>query len=180
MPYTAPAAVTSGAVISKTTFGDVVIADLNFLANPPLCIVTHNANQSFADNTEATPAFNTETRDTNGMHDTVTNNSRITIATAGVYWVEFNLEFTGRTDYISLYAYVRLNGGTAIRYASHGAIVDAGVAPALGKAFPYPFGVGDYIELRAYQNNTANAAANILSLGSNRSPSFSATWIGLG
>jgi hypothetical protein len=64
--------------------------------------VTHNANQTIATGSsggagpggtnEHTISFNTELFDTDTMHDNTTNNSRLTVNTAGVYLVGF----TGR------------------------------------------------------------------------------------
>src|SRR5262245_1380457 len=58
----------------------------------PAVHVTHNANQSINTATDTVLAFNTErfdqcanTADT--MHDTVTNNSRLTCRYAGVYQI---------------------------------------------------------------------------------------------
>lgn len=51
----------------------------------PRCTVSHNANQSIANSTDTYLAFNTESIDTDTMHDNTTNNSRITCKTAGDY-----------------------------------------------------------------------------------------------
>jgi len=51
------------------------------------CAVTHDANQSISSGSETTLAFNTETFDTDTMHDNATNNNRITFTTAGTYLV---------------------------------------------------------------------------------------------
>lgn len=54
------------------------------------CAVYHNASQAIAGaGTGAALAFNTEETDTDGYHDTVTNNSRITVPTGlgGLYCV---------------------------------------------------------------------------------------------
>lgn len=179
MPYVAPAAVTSGAVISKTTFGDVVIADLNFLANPPACRVFHNTTQSYTDAVEASQAFNSERFDTNSMHDTVTNNTRITFNTAGLYIVGFTGTFDAGADYANAYAFLRLNGTTYIEIGTEGRSVVGIAAQTVAFKTLYKFAVADYVEVRALQNNTAGAARNMTS-GSNFSPEFYAVWVGLG
>lgn len=51
------------------------------------CRVYHNANQGILIMTVTALAFNQERFDTDGMHDTAINNSRITIQTAGKYLI---------------------------------------------------------------------------------------------
>lgn len=146
--------------------------------NPPACRVYNNANQSINDNAETTVAFNSERYDTDGMHDTVTNNSRITFNTAGLYVVSFNGAFPGGADYSVIYAYVRLNGATDI-------VLDQRTPStfvanlALLLFTTYKFAAGDYIEVRVYHDNTANTARNLLTVA-NFTPEFSAVWVGLG
>lgn len=179
MGYTSPAAVVSGAVISKTTFGDVVKADLDFLANPPACRVFNNANQSVTDATETTVTFNSERFDTDSMHSTVTNTGRITFNTAGLYVLAFCGLWTGAADYSLVYCGFRLNGGSTF------IALDTRLPTTFSANFPmnlstiYKFAAGDYVEVRAYQDNTASAARNLTVVG-NYSPEASATWIGLG
>jgi hypothetical protein len=150
-----------------------------FLANPPACRVYHNADQSFADAARATAAFNSERYDTAAMHDTVTNNSRITMPVAGLYLVTFNGHFIGSSDYNLVDCEIRLNGATTIAVSNslqHNVIT---AAPRLVVAFVYKYAAGDYVEARPYQDNTSAAARNLQAVG-NYSPEFSATWIGLG
>jgi hypothetical protein len=174
MPYVAPAAVTSGAVISKTTFGDVVIADLNYFATPPACTVTHNAAQALTTGVEGTVAFNSETEDTDTMHDTVTNNSRITIKTAGRYVFVVNLGFASNNTgsrQISL----RMNGATFLAYKTQTAT--QGDNTMMDLTICRKFAVNDYLEVRAFQSSGGNL--NVLQ-GANYSPYFGAVWVGLG
>jgi hypothetical protein len=67
--------------------------DLSGLANANVrAKVTKSAVQSITANTWTAVSFNQEEYDTNAMHDTVTNNDRLTCQTglAGVYRVTFN------------------------------------------------------------------------------------------
>jgi hypothetical protein len=172
MPYTAPAAVTSGAVISKTTFGDVVIADLNFLANKPACRVTASASQTINDNTVTTVTFNTEEYDTDTMHDTVTNNSRITIKTAGVFAVVFHGLLANNSDYQASYAQILKNGAFVAKATDNG--VSDGGGPALQVVDQFKCAVNDYLEIQVFHNNTGNTSRAL----SNQT--FAATWLTLG
>lgn len=175
MPYTSPASPVSGAVISKTTFGDVVKADLDFLANPPACRVTKAAAQSIATSALTAVTFDTERYDTDTMHDNVTNNTRITIKTAGLYTVGAAIEWAaGGTSFRLLL--IRLNGTTPIAQLI-GPPETTGVATDQTLSTVYKFAVNDYIEVMAQQNS--GGALNVSKIN-NSSPEFWATWIGLG
>jgi hypothetical protein len=155
------------------TVGDFIAAD------PPACRVFHNANQSINDVTVTTVAFNSERFDTDTMHDTVTNNSRITFTTAGLYLVTFNGGFAAAGDYSSALAQIRLNGVTGIAEVFAGTQADANENYFITISTVYKFAVADYVEARVWQNNTANVARNLVALG-NISPEFSAVRLGSG
>lgn len=179
MPYVSPAAIVTGTTISKTTFGDVVKADLDYLANPPHCELWHSAAQSIATTAAWTAvAFNTEDADTATMHDTVTNNTRITIPNTGIYIVTLGWEWaanvTGRRG-----AGIRVNGSGAGGPTKGYAIKDASanaVSSEISRNIKLT--AGQYIEAVAFQSS--GGALNINSLSVERVPYFSATWIGLG
>lgn len=179
MPYTSPATVSDGNV-APATWGNSVKAALDYLANPPSCRVYHNAAQSLASAAVAASAFNTERYDTDSMHDTVTNNSRITFTTAGLYLVTFTGSITPAADYTMAEAWLRMNGATPIAVGGMKARGDAAaVAPNLFVTTVYKFAAGDYVEAMIEHRNAAVAARSLLSAG-NYSPEFAATWIGLG
>lgn len=70
--------------------------------NSPFCELYHNTTQSIGNGSDTAVAFNSELADTATLHDTVTNNSRITIPTGeGGTWifscrVEFAANATGQ------------------------------------------------------------------------------------
>lgn len=173
MPYTDPGAVTTGTTITST-WGNAVRNAEQYLANPPACRVYHNAAQSHTTGTEISLAFNSERFDTDSMHDPVTNNSRITFTTAGLYQITGCLEWTANTTGLR-YAVIRLNGVTNLCVVTNNAsssLTTDIVVSTLWKA-----AAGDYVELRAWQNSgaTLNIAAGIAS-----TPEFMAVWVGLG
>lgn len=177
MPYVTPGDVTTGTTITSA-WGNLVGNATDFLANPPACRVYHNTTQSLTDSTETTLAFNSERWDTNTMHDTVTNNSRITLTTAGIYLVTFNGQLASGADYGLIYVLIRQGGTNNIAgqtIQSNGATA----SPLISVATQYKFAAADYIEVRAYQDNAANAARNVQS-SNFFTPEFSATWIGTG
>lgn len=178
MAYSSPATVVTATTITST-WGNSVKTATDYLANPPACRVYHNATQSFTNNTEATVAFNSERFKTvAGMHNTVTNNSRITISDAGLYIVGAHIEFASAADYNLAYAYFRVNAATTIGSQSVGDY-DTADAVRLNPVTIWKFAAADYVEVRALQANAAAAARNI-GASSSQQCEFFVTWIGLG
>jgi hypothetical protein len=142
----------------------------------PMVRVRHNANQSLADSTLTVLAFNTETFDTDTMHDTVTNNSRITINTAGRYFVFGSVQFApNATGYrrVDIWLNGVLTGTALVVWLGANA---GGVASTVGMAFTlYTFAVNDYIELAAVQ--ASGGALNAETSGV-YGPSFGAYRVG--
>lgn len=180
MAYSSPATVVTGTTITSA-WGNSVKTAADYLANPPACRVYHAATQAFASGTEASLAFNTERFDTNTMHDTVTNNGRITFNTAGLYIVGANIEFAAAADYNWAYAYLRLNGTGTVGSQSVGDY-DTSDAVRLNPCGVWKFAVGDYIEVRAAQNNAAAASRNVNAGTATNGIAcdFFAVWLGLG
>lgn len=144
------------------------------LANLPVvpdCHVTHNANQSLLNDTETALAFNTETTDTEAMHDTATNNNRITIVTAGLYelrcgvWYESNA--TG-------YRQVRIRKNGATYLGTINIPATSGNVTAIAFPCRARLSAADYVE--ALGRQTSGGALNALS--SAEVPWFSATYLG--
>ena len=124
--------------------------------------VRHNANQSVAASTEVALNMNTEIRDDAAFHDTVTNNTRLTVPTGmgGWYAISGGMFFAANTTGTYRQIYVKLNGTTDI--------VVALTAPgssnyALNINTVYYLAAGDYIEL--YANHDATGAINSLTSG---------------
>lgn len=112
--------------------------------------VYHNVSQ-YSNDTVFTPlAFNSETYDTDVIHDPVTNNSRLTCKTSGKYIVTAHLQWApNAVGERSLVIY--LNRTTIIAALSDypGAVFDFyQVITTI-----YDLSVGDYVELWTYQNS---------------------------
>ena len=93
--------------------------------------------------TFASIAFNTENFDTDTMHDNSTNNSRITIKTAGKYSIGGQVNMTANQ---ALGLRLLLNGGSVIGRIFQG---NSGVTEGANIDTIYDFAVNDYIELQA-------------------------------
>lgn len=174
MPYSSPASQSTGTV-APVSWANAVKAGLDYLANPPACRVYNNAVQSLANATETALTFNSERWDTDAMHSTSVNTSRITFNTAGLYVISGHVSFAGNvTGHREVQ--IKLNAATYLAVLNVPAVA-AVSNPYISIATTYKFAVADYVELRCYQNsggalNTAVLAAT--------SPEFTATWVGLG
>lgn len=142
------------------------------LATQPSARVTHAANQSIANATSPALAFDTERWDTDGLHDTATNNTRLTCQTAGKYLIVGQARFdTGggtRRDLI-----IHQNGTTTLAQENtppvSGTITDLIIVTLADLA------AGDYVELLAYQDS--GSSLSVLAQP-NLSPEFSLIRIG--
>lgn len=129
----------------------------------PIVRCVANATQSITDNTVTAIAFAAEDWDTNGFHDPVTNNSRITPNIAGYYRFTGAVFMGGRTDYVSIDCAMRKNGGTAVAPAerkifSTAATQVSGTVSVQCTVQMLMNGTTDYCELVVLQDNAANAA----------------------
>lgn len=159
---------------------DELVDALNFLANRPACRVYRSTAQSVNDNAGVTVVtFDTERFDTDNMHSTSVNTSRITFTTAGLYQVTFHGAFAAGNDYNVAWALIRLNGATTIAYNSGGRSVSAVSDLHVGVTTLYKFAAADYVEISVGQDNSANTARNLLA-ATNYSPECSAVWLGRG
>lgn len=177
MPYTSPATVVTATTITSA-WGNSVKASTDFLANPPACRVYNAGAQTIADAGFLPITFDSERYDTDSMHSTSVNTARITFNTAGLYLITGHVLFVG-ADFASVFVDIFLNGTTRIASGTVGTMTDASNnSCSVSIATVYKMAATNYVELRAYQNNTANTARTLIA--ANGSPEFSATWIGLG
>lgn len=114
----------------------------------------HNTTQALVTATFTALNFNSEDFQTGTLHSTVTNNSRVTIATAGVYCftgtVAFAANATGQRVIV-----IKVNGTTyydKLAFPNNGAgnTFEAQITKLLSLA------AGDYVELFAYQDSGGN------------------------
>jgi len=80
-------ALTTGILKNTTSTGVLSIAAIADLPNAPKAVVRHSANQSINNATLTALSFDTEDQDNDAIHDTATNNGRLTCKTAGFYFI---------------------------------------------------------------------------------------------
>lgn len=112
--------------------------------------VYHNVDQSCPTGAWTTLAFNTERFDTDTIHDTVTNNSRLTCKTAGKYLI-IALVFIQSNATGERHVKVVHNGTTSVAYTSTNAGPSMGVI--VQAVSLWDMAVNDYVEVAVFQNS---------------------------
>lgn len=149
--------VSTGDVYTASAHNNV-ITTLNNHTVPPACAVYHTAAQSVPNATWTTVLFNSEYYDTDAMHDTATNTSRITISTTGIYLLTANILFdiggTGnrQVDFMK-------NGSGFIYRGQTTNNISASFFTDVSTSTMMSLTAGDYMEVIVYQTN--GAALNI-------------------
>lgn len=129
------------------------------LADPPTCRVYSSVNQNILTATDVALTFNQERFDTDTMHSNVTDNSRITFTTGGVYVMTFCMTWEANATGDRKIR-IRLNGATIIvadeKSSDQNDDFDHTVSTI------YKVAAGDYIEAYVAQNSgvTLQSIAN--------------------
>ena len=182
MPYSTPRTWVAGDVLTAAQLNTDVrdnIAYLAALVNSPSCRVYHNTTQVLTNNVRAALAFNSERYDSDNMHDPATNNTRITINTAGVYVIGGQVEIPADTDLTIVDWSLRINGAAFIAFNTDNN-PGVGAVPRNYQIHTlWKFAATDYVEFLVRQVNTSAGAATVIANAS-YSPDFYATRIGAG
>lgn len=110
------------------------------------------ANQSIPNITWTVCQFDTETSDYEGMHDNVTNNSRITITVPGIYLVGGSIVYGTVSDQQRAITEIWKNGvTTTFRNEIDSSGVNGG--PGLCVMAPLELVVGDYVEIATFHSS---------------------------
>jgi hypothetical protein len=147
---------------------------LSKLAVVPAARVFHSAAQSIASGVNTALAFNSERFDTNVIHDTAVNNSRLVCKTAGVYVIAGQVEWAGSASSGVREVHIRLNGGATLAKQQVGQEQTSFAVP-MSVATEYALALNDYVELVVFQNT--GGAVDVLANGS-YSPEFSMAYLG--
>lgn len=169
------------------TIGNLTAADLPAHAsnhttgsdqlNPPMCLATRTATQSITNNTATAVLFNaTDLSDTDTMHDTVTNNDRITAKTAGMFLFTANVAFAANNTGLRT-AQIQHSGGAVIAnfYLPS---TTAGTDAQMSLSGYFKMAVNDWANLVVLQNS--GGALNIQGAASTDACVFGAAWQGVG
>jgi len=141
----------------------------------PAAGVYHNAAQSIGNFVTTALAFNSERFDNASLHDTATNNSRLTAPVAGLYQITGCMEWASGAGSLRAIG-LRVNGTTIIAVDYSGPI-GGGLATAQSISALYKLAAGDYVELVVLQDS--GGALNVNASG-NYSPEFAMARVGTG
>ena len=108
--------------------------------------------QSLTNNTITRIDLGLEANDNDGMHSTVTNNSRITITKAGIYLIQANTTWTSNSTGERI-LYIYLNGGQLVASRKAASNTSDDIIATV-----FPSNVGDYYECFAYQSSGGTLA----------------------
>jgi hypothetical protein len=117
------------------------------------CRLTKSADQTISNNALTAISFNVETFDTDGFHDNVTNNTRITIPTGKSGKYALVARFTWDTT-STAYKYWRIRKNTSALLMI--GFVDGTTQEYVQIADILDLTAGDYIEFECYQNSGGN------------------------
>lgn len=153
--------------------GLLAVTPARFLTVPRVRL-RHSVAQTITTGVFTVLAFDTEVYDTDGMHSTVTNTSRITIVTPGLYSFGGSIEYASNAtgNYRSLW--IQRNGvETETRFVTQPAQdTSATYLSASQRSF---FDAGEYLEMFAQQDSGGNLNVNAVN---EASPIFYATFRG--
>lgn len=131
------------------------------------CVLTLSVSQTISNNTLTAVAWDTETVDTDNMHEGVTNPSRITIVTPGVYLIGFFIPWG--FDYVGTYTeYLYNNGAVTGIIAQQKPSED--VADYIGsREAMFNVSAADYFEVKVHQ---ASGGDEVVYVAENYMPQF--------
>jgi hypothetical protein len=136
--------------------------------------VYNSSNISVAHAALTALTFDSERYDTDSIHSTVSNTSRLTCQTDGKYLISANIHFASSAAGTSRAIIIELNGsGTYIAFDSRRPV--SGDATRLSISTIYDLSAGNYVQLIPYQDSSGSL--NVLASG-NYSPEFMMQRIG--
>jgi hypothetical protein len=118
----------------------------------PACRVYHSVNQSIASGVLTALAFANERFDTDTIHDPVTNNSRLTCKTAGIYYVFGNISWGTNLTTGTRGLYIRANGTDYIAVVQGNPTTEAGKNTIQNIGCIVQLAANEYLELMAFQS----------------------------
>lgn len=117
------------------------------------CSAYHNTTESISSATWTSASLNSEDYDVGTMHDTVTNNSRITVPTngGGLYLITASVSFAANATGIRS-TRIRKNGSTLLLQGTSSTI-GGSITPLIPLSTVASLNATDYIEVQAYQDS---------------------------
>ncbi len=141
----------------------------------PAARVTRSSPQTIPDSLNTNLAFDQERYDTAAVHDTATNNSRLTAPVNGIYAVTAQFTWGGSAGTGSRLAGLMKNGSTLIaRSQQLPGDDDENITTQVHLA------AGDYVEVVVLQTSGGNLAVAVNGMAQQLTPELSLTWLAPG
>ena len=121
----------------------------------PGAAVYHNANQTITHGVSTFLSFNSEHYDTDTIHDTSTNNGRLTCKTAGVYLFYASVRWAANTTGTRVLETLK-NGTSVLTQDNRNAATAFATGVSISKTVS--LAVNDYLEARVYQDSGGDLA----------------------
>lgn len=120
------------------------------------CAIDKSADQSVSATTWTAITFDQEKYDVGGMHDNVTNNTRLTIKEAGDYRIIYHIKHDAM-DKTSYESRVKKNGSTVLDGLCDVSVgsKDSSYMTLSSTSYLITFAVNDYVELEFYHDDGA-------------------------
>lgn len=132
-----------------TTWGHITPEDIG-------CECSATADQAIATSTWTSINLDEEKFDRGGLHDTSTNNTRITITVPGRYYIHGAVQFEPNATGLRFVRLIK-NGDTSNPFCSQGPLPgDGTLATRVQVCALESLAAGDYIEMQAWQNSGGN------------------------
>lgn len=133
------------------TAGQTLTASaLNLIADRPMAHLVQTVAQSIA--SDAAITFDSETVDTHGGHDNVTNNTRYTFPITGKYLIAGKVAWAATASAGYRQAYWQLNGSSFIFYSALTVTGSNNVLEVPAATMTISVTASEYISLRGNQN----------------------------
>jgi hypothetical protein len=146
----------TGELVTAAELNDDVRDAINFLLQPPLCVVRDTDGQTISAGGSAAVDFDTEDLDRDSGHSTSTDPSRYTGQTPGWYRVDGTLQFNGAVGAAGARGVsVRANGSTEYGFVDTYPTSSTSSGISMSTAI-FLDGVDDYVELVAYNTDSAS------------------------
>lgn len=181
MAWTTPRTWAVNEKVTAANMNTYISNNLSHLVSPPFCdlYATAPGNTSGSASTFTAIPFDTEIADTDTMHSTTSNTSRITATTAGLYLVTGSAAIAAQAAASSLYLQVYVSGAAPNSNYSNIYIPASGSGPNITYGLSISrfirLSAGQYVELMIACTATTVAIAS----GNNLKPSFQARWMGI-
>lgn len=152
--YTTVPAVATGDTYTSTAYNTYTKDNVNNLIVPPLCVLLNSGVSVTSTPAKIAFAAGTEESDTDSMHDDVTNNTRISIQTTGIYVVSLNV-YGGTVSANGFFEILKNNTAVATMTTA----TNVNYAPSGSATYVANLtGGSDYLEARAFSGSTQTLA----------------------